>query len=616
MMRPCHLPIGFLIGILVATAVAYVPSLRGEFQFDDVPVIERIERHDVAVGELLLGRGADRPVTYFTLLVDYEIAGLDVRVFHATNILLHLVAATLVFFFTRTTLVRLGYSSPDGLAVAVAGLFALHPIQTQSVSYVIQRSEILASIFYLATLCFLLASEPPSPRGRRVAMYLGALVMFVLGMGAKQMIVTAPFAYVLCRACVDPPHYGAGWKRIVFRFVPIGALATLVAWAMVSGATDRLDVGFSVPLLSPMRYALTQLAVIPSYLRMLGWPAGQNIDHDFPLSQGIADARTFAGAVMVLTLAGFAAWACRATRLQGATPFGPALRAGGFGLAWFLLLLLPTSSVVPLADVFVEHRVYLASWGIFLGGVTLVGAFLSESTRGRTRSAATACVVAVTLGALFAATWQRNEIWGSRLALWTDAATNSPNKARARANHAHALRVAGRQDEAIREYDAALHLVGEKPELLRGLAGALYETSRVAEAIGLLQRARELAPADSRILSDLAVMLAVQGRFDEADRAARQALAADSRNALAHLVLGNIQLERGDARVALEAFAAAERLAPHLGAPALNAALARARMGDQVGACVDLDRARRTEKGDILRVQGLARELGCPQNSP
>jgi Flp pilus assembly protein TadD len=615
-MRGFLLPIGLLVGILTATAVAYIPSLRGEFQFDDVPVIERIERHDIAVGELLLGRGDGRPVTYLTLLVDYELAGLDVRTFHATNIFLHLAAVILVFFFTRTTLVRLGYSSPYGLAVAVAGLFALHPIQTQAVSYVIQRAEILSSIFYVATLYLLLASEPPSPRACRATSYIGALVMFALGVGSKQMVVTLPLVYVLYRAYVDPPRGGAGWRGIVLRVVPVGALAAYVAWAIVVGARDRVDVGFSVPLLPPIRYALTQIAVFPSYLRMLVWPAGQNIDHDFPLSQGITDPRTLAGVAMLLTLVGLAAWACRTARMRSTTPFGPALRAGGFGIAWFLLLLLPTSSVIPLADVFVEHRVYLASWGIFLGATTMAGAFLSEKTRGSARNLATPILVTVTLGALFSVTWQRNEIWGSRLALWSDAAKKSPNKGRARANHAHALRAAGRQDEALREYVGALQLVGEKPDLLRGLAGALYEMSRVAEAISVLQRARELAPADSRILSDLAVSLAIEQRFDEADRAARQAVAADPRNALAHLALGNILLERGEVRAALEAYTAAERLAPHLGVPALNAALARVRIGDRAGACADLDRARRAVKAEIARVQQLVGDLRCPTKSP
>ncbi len=615
-MRGFHLSIGLLVGLLTATAVAYIPSLRGEFQFDDVPVIERIERHDVAVGELVLGEGDDRPVTYLTLLANYEIAGLDVRVFHATNILLHLVAVTLVFFFTRTTLVRLRYSSPDGLAVVVAGLFALHPIQTQSVSLVIQRAEILASIFYVGTLCLLLASEPPSSCGRRVATYIGALLMFVLGLGAKQMIITAPFAYVLYRACVDPPRGGAHWKGIVLRVVPITALATHVAWSMVIGATDRPDVGFSVPLLPPIRYALTQLAVIPRYLEMLVWPAGQNIDHDFPLSQGVTDPRTLAGAVVLVTLIGLVAWACRVSRLRSGTALGRAGRAGAFGVLWFLLLLAPTSSVIPLADVLVEHRVYLASWGIFLGATTTAAAFLSEKTRGKARSMTTAVLVIVTLGALFTTTWQRNEIWGSWLPLWSDAAAKSPNKARARANHAHALRAAGRPEEALREYVAALRLVGEKPDLLRGLAGALYETSRMAEAISVLQRARELAPDDSKILSDLAGLLAVEGRFDEADRAARQAIVSNPRNALAHLALGNILLERGEVRAALEAFASAERLAPHLAAAPLNAALARARIGDWAGACADLDRARRAEKVEIARVQQLVGELRCSTKSP
>jgi protein O-mannosyl-transferase len=599
------------LALLAVTAVAYTPSLSGEFQFDDTPVLERLERGDVTLGKLLHGQGGDRPLTSLTLLANYEVAGLEVGVFHATNILFHLLTVTLIFLLSRATLERLAWPTPGGIATAVAGLFALHPLQTQAVSYVVQRSEILVSLAYVATLLLLLASEPPAPRWRRVVAYVGAVVTFLLGLTAKQVIVTVPFAYVVHRAFFQPAGAPTRWGPVVARAAPLVVVAVYVASTVIRGTAGREDVGFDVPLLSPARYALTQLAVLPTYLRLLAWPAGQNIDHDFPLSAGVTDPRTLAGAAALATVVGVAAWFLLASRSWRAPRWTRSARAGAFGAAWFLLLLAPTSTVVPLADVLVEHRVYLASWGIFLGIATVASTFLAGHVPPTHRRMAAGALVVIAWGALFTVTWQRNEVWGSRLALWADAAQKSPQKARARANHAHALRKVGRPQEAVAEYVAALRLVGEKPELLRGLGEVLYEAGRVDEAIGALERSLALAPGDSRTLSDLAVGLATARRFGEAERVARQAVAADPRNALAHLTLGNIRLEQGDPQAALASYTAAEALAPHLGTPALNAALAHARSGDQAAACAALERYRRMRKADASPVPELFRQLGC-----
>ncbi len=598
-----------LVGLLAA--LAYIPSLPGEFHFDDIPVMDSIERHDVSVRELLRWQGDGRPLTYLTLLANYEMAGLDVRVFHATNIVLHLAAVALVFLFTRATLACLEWPAPDMLAAAVAGLFALHPLQTQAVSQVIQRAEVLASGFYVATLLLLLRSEPPSPRGRQAAAYAAALASFLLGLATKPVIVTLPLGYVLHRVFFPRPQAALPWTGMLARAAPLAGAAGYMSWAMIEGAEGRQDLGFGVPLLSPARYALTQLAVVPTYLRMLAWPAGQNIDHDMPLSRGLGDPRTLAGAAALAALVGLGAWLFLGSRSWAAGPRRRAARLASFGLAWFLLLLAPTSSVIPIADVLVEHRVYLASWGIFAGIAALVAAFVADvGPEGRRRAVAAALVI-VAGGGLFAVTWRRNELWGSRLALWADAAMKSPDKARARSNHAHALRAAGRPGDAVGEYVVAIGLVGEKRSLLRGLGGALYEMGRVDEARGVFARSLALAPGDAETLNDLAVCLAAQGRLADAEAAARQALASDPRLALAHLTLGNVRLEQGDAPAALRAFAAASALAPSLGTPLLNSALAHAQMGDRRAACAALNGYRRAKKGETPETRRLAGALGC-----
>ena len=600
--------------LLIVTAAAYVPSLTGEFQFDDTPVVEKIERHDVTLAQLLRGDAVSRPLVYLTLLADYKIAGLDVRVFHATNVLFHLATVVLVLLFTQVTLRGIEWPSAEAIALAVAGLFALHPLQTQAVSYVVQRAEVLASLFYLATMLFLLRSEAPIRRWQQAGSYVAALIAFLLGLGAKDIIITVPVAYAVHRLLFANPQKPARWAGIALRALPFAAITAYVIWGSIRGAAGRVDIGFDVPLLPPARYLLTQMAVVPTYLRLLVWPAGQNIEHDFPLSQGLGDVRTLLGLAVLAAIGALAVWLFNIFRRSGSTSANRVASAALFGLAWFFLLLAPTSTVVPLADVMVEHRVYLASWGIFLCGGIAAAAWLETAVRAENRRAVALTLMVLIGGALFTATQQRNRVWSNRLALWADAANKSPNKARARSNHAHALRMAGRPAEASREYVAALRLVGENPSLLHGLSGALYEAGDLQNAMRFLQRALVLQPNNSIALNDLAIYLAAEKKFADAESAARQALAADPRNALAHLTLGNIRLERGDPQSALHALAQAEALAPHLGTPALSSAMAHGTLGDRFAACGDLERYLKVKR-ETPQVREIARAFACPRFS-
>src|SRR6266496_3431973 len=167
--------VAILAAVLAATAAAYLPSIDGELVFDDVraagdPLV--IEPFDQSPWSWL---GSPRPVTAFTFALNNLAVGLDTRGWHLTNVAIHLAVVILAWLFARLTLTRAGLSRPHGPALVVAALFALHPLQTESVAYITQRAESLASGIYLAALLLLLARDEARTAARRSALLAGAI---------------------------------------------------------------------------------------------------------------------------------------------------------------------------------------------------------------------------------------------------------------------------------------------------------------------------------------------------------------------------------------------------------------------------------------------------------
>jgi hypothetical protein len=233
---------------LVLAVAAYARALGGEFQLDDFgSIVESPAVKDL--GRALRGfwpalaRGG-RPLTDLTFALNYAVGGLDPWGFHATNLAFHLAVVGLVFLFTRAGLRLAGSGAATGLAVAVAGLFALHPIQTQAVSYVVQRAEVLASGLYLAALLLLLAAERRGRTAAGVAAWVAGFSAFALGLAAKAIVVTLPAAYLLLAAMV-PGVAGrkalSTWPRRLALIAPWAAFDLLFASAAMGGMAGQSD---------------------------------------------------------------------------------------------------------------------------------------------------------------------------------------------------------------------------------------------------------------------------------------------------------------------------------------------------------------------------------------
>jgi len=622
------------------TALAYTSSLRGEFQFDDGPaVIGNPAIRDV--GRFLRERffqgylSPSRPVTDLTFALDFHASGLDVLAYHVTNVLLHLVVMGLVLLFTRRTLRRLEVPSAEGLALFMTGLFGLHPIQTQAVSYISQRAEVLGSLFYLVALLLLLEAEERGPTPSGIASYLGALAALLLGLGSKPIIATLPIMYLLYGLYFPPQSSPNGpavdlrrhaWMTRLGLAVPFFLASAAAASPLLAYFTRRMEARFLDAGLTVSggqgHYFLTQLRVLLRYLALLVWPAGQNFDYDFPGSVSVLEPRTaFAafGVAALLVIAIVLLWWSRAPEPMSLGR--KSARLGSFGLVWFFVILAPTSSIFPLRDVIEEHRVYLASWGILVALVA-VGALLFQRVlrfeRPPWRQVTAAGCVWCALGI---AQYERNKQWDTRVSLWRDVVSKSPMKPRAHAMLADALNRSGDDDGAVTEYRLAMDRADDdiflRHQVPTNLAIALLNLRRVDEAVSVLRSALAAAPGHPDLLNNYARALMFKGDLSGAAHYARDVIDRLPRHVEAHLTLGDVLLRMGDPDGALREFSAAATLDPGSPEPLYSMAVLYEHRRLLPQACTSWKRLLATSQVSQRenRARSIARtrveELGC-----
>ena len=560
-----------LAGVLLLAVLAYAPGLNGDFQFDDSHTVQfnRGIRHldhflsGSAVLDALHGR---RVLTEFTFALNYWAAGIAPFFFHVTNLAIHLATTLLVFLFTRRIFALSGATGWDFLAVAVAAVFALHPLQTQAVIYVSQRAESLASGLYIGSLLLLLRAERRSLSKAGVASYVASLVLFALGFCTKVIVATLPLAYLLIGLVPGPQQAGLlarTWKRLALA-VPFFAYALSTTLSTVTDLKG-VDAGFSIPLMPPFRYFFTEWHVLVTYMSLLFWPSGQNMDWDFPLAHGLGDPVVLGSGcflVVLLAGAGIAYLRCRSR----ADKRGSVGRVAAFGVAWFFLLLAPTSSVVPLADVLMEHRVYLASLGVFLAAAVLVQSLAERLVRPSQPRLYTAALVCLCAG-LTSATYCRVGLWRSKLALWSDCVAKSPLKARVHLGLGNALGKDGNIERAIAEFRYALDLARKDPlwlrQEIRGKLGtAFLMQGRPDDAIAYVKEGLAEQAVNANLLGLLAMVYLQQRNLSAAEAAAEDSVRASPEPSSSLQILSTVRRAKGDQEGEVAALERAVQLDP------------------------------------------------------
>ena len=615
-----------LAGLLLATAVAYAPGLHADFVFDDSLTVEtnlgirnlgNFLRPDFWTKALR----SVRVVTDFTFALNYAAGTLDPFPYHATNLAIHLAVVLLACAFTRKVIALSGSSQLDPLSFAVVALFALHPLQTQAVEYVSQRSELLASGFYLGSLMLLLAAERRRLRWTGLAWYLVGFAAFVLALAAKVNAMTLPFAYLLMgmlpsRAAF--PNKLAPSRRRVALAAPLFVYAVVVVLRTLPtmrSPDDGLDTaGFNVPSLPAGRYFLTQWHVLVTYLRLIFWPAGQNLDWDFPFARGLGDPTVLLCGLLLAGLLLGAAYLFRRCRSRDDQAAATG-RTAAFGVVWFYLVISPTSSIVPLADVVMEHRLYLPCWGIFLAVMVGPGYTLGRLASPRANRLA-ATLLLLLCGWLATLTSARVSLWRSKITLWSDVVAKSPRKARAHLGLGDSYRASGQTQRALNELTTALKLAGDAPAWTRAriyerLGGLYLSQGRTEDSIAAVQAGLAVRPEHSGLLGTLAMARLQRDELALAEEAAEKSVATSKRPAGSLLVLGIVRARMGNWQGASAAFAEAVKEDPDLLQARLGLAELYRVQGRGEQAC-DVLHAGHQPRDPTVRAQWQAAMAGCP----
>lgn len=500
--------------LVVAVVLAYANTLPAPFIFDDQRGIvenESIRKlwplHETLIAPPQATGAAGRPVVNLSLAINYALGGLEVQGYHAMNIALHAGAALLLFGLLRRTFLlpplhkRFGGAALS-LAAGITALWALHPLLTESVSCVIQRTEILGGLFYLLVLyAFVSSVAPEAGRGWQ---WLAVAAAFV-GMAAKEIVATVPVIVLLFDRTFVAGSFAAAWRSRKRFYFALGASWLVLAALMLTHDNRGGSVGFGLGV-SAWEYALTQCRALVLYLKLSFWPHPLVLDYGAGV---VTDWReVWWPGITVLALVAATFWAL--VRRP----------AAGFVAFTAFSILAPSSSFVPLiTQTIAEHRMYLPLAGVL---ILVTGFFASRWPRW--------AIPAVFSCALIAgwATHVRNQDYRSGLAIWADTVEKWPDNPRARLSHGTALSDVKRVDAAIEQFKVALRLKPDYPEAEFNLANALAAKEEFADAARHYTRTVELRPE----------------------------------HAQAHYALGYCLLRMGDTESALRHYARAEKLRP------------------------------------------------------
>ena len=573
--------------LVLAGILAYANSFDGVFVYDDAKwvVANAAKRAEHPIKYSLHAR---RPLVDLSLALNYDRGKLNPWGYHLFNLMIHLMAGLTLFGVIRRSLLstgdvpakprrneaatrsrgarpppaRIPTARPAGntrttglppdrplvspqsahwFAFAVTLLWIVHPLQTQSVTYIIQRGEAMMGLFYLLTLYCVIRNHATDRTFRSILWGIAAILACACGMASKGVMVTAPIVVLL----YDRIFLARSFADILRRrwWLYLGLAATWGVLILVGVAPGVLNpnptgpatVGFGYSAISPWQYALTEPGVIFRYLRLAFWPVGQTLDYGDG-GHGWS----------VVTSVGAAAWPIAGLiLLLGATVAALIAKPKlGFVALAFFAILAPTSSFIPIKDPIYEHRMYLSLAAVIIlvmAAIWWLAARLMErrrDTRQSARSArpmmqrsALACVLfcmclATVLGVL---THRRNKVYASKMTMWRNVIQTWPNNPRGHNNMGKYLLDAAKTDpsqlpKAIKQLRTALSLNKDLLSAQYNLGNGLAQAKRYDEAIEAYQKALSINPqfVDAHIMLGNAYTDA--GRYQEAETSFRNAL--------------------------------------------------------------------------------------------
>lgn len=609
-----------LLSVLALLAIVawfvYGRAIHAPFIFDDrISVVQNgsIVKLYPLLGEA--GRGgpltplkdtvtAGRPVVNLSLAINYYFGRLDPTGYHVVNMAIHVLSAFLLWAIVSRAL-RLPCfdgrfeKSAGLLACLVALVWELHPLQTEAVEYVSQRTELMVACFYLATLLGSLRYWTAQSPAARTAWLVAASGACALGMACKEVMVTAPVIVLLFDRAFVSGSFRSALQRSWPLYVGL-CLGWLVLLGLNISAPRSASAGFSAGVSAP-DWWLTQCQVLLMYLKLAVWPWPLVIHYEVPYHHSLATAWPWAAPTALLLL--------------GALVLLWQNRAAGFLLARALLILSPTLVVPIPSEIAAERRMYLSLAALVtlavVGGFWLIDRWLGS--RGATFAGATSAkyatritvLSAVTISLLFGlVSIRRLAAYSDLLTLWQDAALHQPNNVVVLVSLGASYTGAGKFDDAIQTLRRALELCDDSAALgiHKQLGTAYHSAGRPQEAIEALQTALRVDPAAPGVEHVLGIALINSSRSQEAIEHLQRAIEQQPDEPEIHANLGAALLNTDRQGEAISSFERALQLKPNFLGAQSNLAIAYAKTDRPKLAIAAAERA-----------QLMARELGTPE---
>ena len=569
--------------LLIATLglAIYGNTFHAGFHLDDVnnivdnPAIKYWSHWDS-----IWASAKTRFITQLSIALNYRFGKLNVVGYHLANIAIHVLCSILVY-----QLLRLTFRTPtmpkrpaeeiDLLSLGASLIFLTHPIQTQSVTYIIQRAASLATLFYLAALVFYVQFRLE----QKTENYWLALLATLLAMFTKPIAFTLPVAILLYELVFFKDFQKNADVRIGV-LVPFFLTMAIIPYLLIleGGGLELRDITKETLKISRGDYLLTQFNVIRTYLRLLILPINQNLDYDYPISTSLMEPKTLASLGFILFLLFIAFRTLKRKPLVA------------FGIVWFFLTLSIESSIIPISDVIFEHRLYLPMVGFSI----TASAVLWQCFQNARRFAIALLVIALCLCGL---TYARNRVWKDDVTLWQDVVKKSPNKARPHNILGTAYAHAGNETKALEHYHKAHELNPNYALSYNNLGLLEYYKKNYDKAVTLLEKAIRLNPAYEKAYNNLGLIYEQKGDQTKAVQYFQKAIDLYPIFALPYSNLGAVHGKMAQYEKAIQYFEKAAELDPDNPTTWFNLGVAYAKTRRPEKAIAPLERAVRLKPG-------------------
>ena len=528
------------LALSVIGIVVYANHLMNPFQFDTVAYIfnnPQLRYFSEGFGwEFWVTQFNARALLRTSFAANYLMDEHEPFGYHLLNLYLHIINTLLIFFVTLNACRHFkfhqwGFSKGSMKQQAYISLFAallflIHPIQTESVIYVMSRSEVFSATFYLsAFLLFQRIIDRDNRRGMidRVFCIILIAALGIIGYTVKQTLATMPLMLLIYYLCGCPPDSKPirlldKWKWVIGLALAIGLSVLFVK--LFSDEQFLTGPSKAGEIIGRKAYMLSQPGVIVFYyLKLLLFPFNLNIDPEIEKVTQIFSVNFWLSSLIILSLIFISA------RIKGSKVFL-------FLILWFFIVLSPSSSIVTLHDLAAEHRVYLASYGFFfLVSIGIIYGIRHASSRKNPRLYTTIlCLLIASLLLMGMMTIKRNSVWKSELSLWTDTYKKSPDKVRPLINLARSYSIIGDKGRSIDLYEKALNLLPYDFVTNYNLGDLYQKKGRHEEALNKFLLARRLKPDNPEVNAKLGEIYLAKKESELSRKFLKKAVELNPRN--------------------------------------------------------------------------------------